>query len=45
MPALVFFRTALLVAAVYLLICDPVALPSLATWRGSRAGPAIHTPL
>jgi hypothetical protein len=45
MPALVFFRTGLLVAAVYLLLCDPVALPSPAAWRGSRGGPAIHTPL
>lgn len=45
MPALVFARTALLVGAVYLLICEPLALPSLAMWRGSRGGPEIHAPL
>jgi hypothetical protein len=39
-----FSRAALLAGAMYLLNCEPLALPSLALWRGSRGGPAIHTP-
>jgi hypothetical protein len=44
MLTLAFSRAALLAGAVYLLNCAPLALPTLVPWRGSRGGPAIHTP-
>ncbi len=44
MPAAAFSRAAFLAGAMYLLSCAPVALPTLVPWRGSRGGPAIHTP-